>query len=49
MFRRAPEPAPAPPAPAPVVVPAIAEDEVERVMTRTLDALGSARHRPFTR
>ena len=48
-FRRAPEPPPAPPAPEPVVVPAMAEDEVERVMTATLDALGSARHRPFTR
>ena len=48
-FRRAPEPPAAPPAPEPVVVPAIAEDEVARVMTATLDALGSARHRPFTR
>lgn len=29
--------------------PVIAPAEVERVMTETLDALGSARHRPFTR
>ncbi len=48
-FKREPEPEPAPPAPPPIVVPVMPEDEVIRVMTATLDALGSARHRPFTR
>lgn len=54
-FRRAPEPPPVveapppPPPPAPTFVPLIGEDEVIRVLTATLDALGSARHRPFTR
>jgi hypothetical protein len=51
-FRRAPEPPPAPPAPPapePIRIPLIEEDEVVRVMTATLDALGFARHRPFTR
>ena len=49
LFRRAPQPPPAPPAPEPVRVQVIGEDEVIAVMTATLDALGSARHRPFTR
>ena len=49
LFGRAPEPPPAPPAPEPVRLPAIDEDEVVAVMTATLDALGSARHRPFSR
>lgn len=35
--------------PPPPGAPVIPEDEVVRVMTATLDALGSARHRPFTR
>lgn len=51
-FRRAPEAPPtvaAPPSPPPVVVALIGEDEVISVLTATLDALGSARHRPFTR
>lgn len=49
LLRRAPAPAPAPPAREPVRVQLIGEDEVIEVMTATLDALGSARHRPFTR
>ena len=42
LLRRRPEPPPR-------AEPVIDEDEVVRVMTATLDALGSARHRPFTR
>jgi hypothetical protein len=49
LFGRAPEPPPPPPAPPPVVIPAMPEDEVVAVMTATLDALGSARHWPFSR
>lgn len=49
LFRRVPEPPPAPPAPPPVLVPAMEEDEALTVLTATLDALGSARHRPFSR
>lgn len=49
LMKRVPEPPPTPPAPPPVVIRAIEEDEVVAVMTATLDALGSARHRPFTR
>jgi hypothetical protein len=47
-----PEPvvaAPPPPPPAPVRKPAMAEDEALAVLTATLDALGMARHRPFSR
>lgn len=40
-FRRAPEPPPP--------VPLIERDEAIAVLTDTLDALGSARHRPFSR
>ena len=40
----APEPPP-PPAPAPV----LSDDEALRVLTETLDTLGRARHRPFSR
>lgn len=48
-FRRAPEPATSPPAPPPTRVVAMADDEALAVLTSTLDALGSARHRPFSR
>jgi hypothetical protein len=49
MFGRAPEPPPTPPAPPPVRVAAMEEDEALAVLTATLDALGFARHRPFSR
>jgi hypothetical protein len=42
-------PAPPPPPAPPRVVPLIGEDEALAVLTATLDALGSARHRPFSR
>jgi hypothetical protein len=42
-------PAPPPPPEPPKVVPLIGEDEALAVLTATLDALGSARHRPFSR
>jgi hypothetical protein len=42
------EPEPAPPPPA-RPVPAIADDEVLTTLTATLDALGRAHHRPFSR
>jgi hypothetical protein len=48
----APEPvvaAPPPPPPAPRFAPAMDEDEALAVLTATLDALGMARHRPFSR
>jgi hypothetical protein len=48
----APEPvyvAPPPPPPEPRREPAIPHDEALAVLTATLDALGSARHRPFSR
>jgi hypothetical protein len=47
--RGAEEPDPPAPPAEPVRVPAIPEDEVVAIMTATLDALGSARHRPFSR
>lgn len=47
-FRR--EPVPEVPATArPVLFPAVEDDEALRVLTTTLDALGGARHRPFSR
>ena len=45
LLRRAPEP---PPAAAPEPR-GLAEHDAERVLTGCLDALGSARHRPFSR
>jgi hypothetical protein len=49
MFRRTPDAPPGPPAPEPVSVPSMPEDEALAVLTGTLDALGMARHRPFSR
>jgi hypothetical protein len=49
--RRAPDPAPAPPLPAPppAAVPAMDSDAALLVLTDTLDALGRAHHRPYSR
>jgi hypothetical protein len=49
LFGRAPEPPPPPPAPPAVHVPAMEDDDALAVLTATLDALGFARHRPFSR
>ena len=49
LFRRTPEAAAPPPPPQSVSVPAMADAEALAVLTGTLDALGMARHRPFSR
>jgi hypothetical protein len=52
LFRRR-APAPPPPKPAPVAtpgpLPAIGAARGQEILTGTLDALGSAHHRPFSR
>jgi hypothetical protein len=49
--RRVPAPPPRPPAPvaAPGPLPAIGAARGQEILTGTLDALGSAHHRPFSR
>ncbi len=49
LFRRSPAPQPEPAVRHPVSVPAMPENEALAVLTGTLDALGMARHRPFSR
>jgi hypothetical protein len=49
LFRHPPEPLPEPAPPASVRVPAMDDDEALAVLTGTLDSLGMARHRPFSR
>ncbi len=44
-----PEPEPAEPEPEPEPPPGIAADEARAVLDETLEALGAAHHRPFSR
>jgi hypothetical protein len=49
LFRRAPEPPEPAPPPAPPRERSLADDAALLVLTDTLDALGKAHHRPFSR